>query len=143
MLRCLGLGLLLAMVRDAVGLILGNGRCLCIVWDLLSFTLAAVLLCGYAAQASASGLARWYMVGAMAAGAISWKGAVSRAIHQLAAALLRMAAFPFRLARNKLLLPVRRHCDVAKQRRKARKLQEKQEKNQKKQLQNATRILYN
>ena len=45
LLWCLGLGLLLGMFRSFAGLLLGNGRILCFVWDLLSFVAAAVLLC--------------------------------------------------------------------------------------------------
>ena len=43
---CLGIGLLLAAARDALGLLLGNGRVRCFAWDLAAFAGAAVLLCG-------------------------------------------------------------------------------------------------
>ena len=44
MLWCLGLGLLLAAARDLLGLLAGNGRVLCFLWDVLGFAAAAVLL---------------------------------------------------------------------------------------------------
>ena len=91
-LYCLGLGLLLAALRDASGLIFGNGRVLGFVWDVAAFLAAAVALCGFAAGASAAGLTRWYMVAGLALGALSWHGAVSGALHAAAFALLRRAA---------------------------------------------------
>ena len=90
-LYCLGLGLLLAALRDASGLIFGNGRVLGFVWDVAAFLAAAVALCGFAAGASAAGLARWYMAAGLALGALSWHGAVSGALHAAAFALLRRA----------------------------------------------------
>src|SRR5699024_1006409 len=78
-LYCLGLGLLLAALRDASGLIFGNGRVLGFVWDVAAFLAAAVALCGFAAGASAAGLTRWYMAAGLALGALSWHGAVSGA----------------------------------------------------------------
>ena len=88
-LYCLGLGLLLAALRDASGLIFGNGRVLGFVWDVAAFLAAAVALCGFAAGASAAGLTRWYMAAGLALGALSWHGAVSGALHAAAFALLR------------------------------------------------------
>ena len=90
-LYCLGLGLLLAALRDASGLIFGNGRVLGFVWDVAAFVAAAVALCGFAAGASAAGLTRWYMAAGLALGALSWHGAVSGALHAAAFALLRRA----------------------------------------------------
>ena len=87
-LYCLGLGLLLAALRDASGLIFGNGRVLGFVWDVAAFVAAAVALCGFAAGASAAGLTRWYMAAGLALGALSWHGAVSGALHAAAFALL-------------------------------------------------------
>ena len=87
-LYCLGLGLLLAALRDASGLIFGNGRVLGFVWDVAAFLAAAVALCGFAAGASAAGLTRWYMAAGLVLGALSWHGAVSGALHAAAFALL-------------------------------------------------------
>ena len=97
-LYCLGLGLLLAALRDASGLIFGNGRVLGFVWDVAAFLAAAVALCGFAAGASAAGLTRWYMAAGLALGALSWHGAVSGALHAAAFALLRRAGRAARLA---------------------------------------------
>lgn len=97
-LYCLGLGLLLAALRDASGLIFGNGRVLGFVWDVAAFLAAAVALCGFAAGASAAGLTRWYMAAGLALGALSWHGAVSGALHAAAFALLRRAGHAARWA---------------------------------------------
>ena len=97
-LYCLGLGLLLAALRDASGLIFGNGRVLGFVWDVAAFVAAAVALCGFAAGASAAGLTRWYMAAGLALGALSWHGAVSGALHAAAFALLRRAGHAARRA---------------------------------------------
>lgn len=53
---CLGLGCLLAGVRDAVRLALGEGALRCFFRDIAAFAAAAVLVCGFAAGASAGGL---------------------------------------------------------------------------------------
>ena len=55
-LLCLGAGLMLGALRDAAGLALGDGRGRCFCWDVLTFILAAVVLCGFAAGASGSGV---------------------------------------------------------------------------------------
>lgn len=65
---CLGLGCLLAGVRDAVRLALGEGALRCFFRDIAAFAAAAVLVCGFAAGASAGGLARWYMSAALLLG---------------------------------------------------------------------------
>ena len=73
---CLGLGCLLGAARDAVRLALGEGPVRCFFRDIAVFAAAAVLVCGFAAGASAGGLARWYMSAAVLLGAVSWRGAV-------------------------------------------------------------------
>lgn len=65
---CLGLGCLLAAGRDTVRLALGEGPVRCFFCDVAAFAAAAVLVCGFAAGASAGGLARWYMERRNAAG---------------------------------------------------------------------------
>ena len=62
---CLGLGCLLGAARDAVRLALGEGPVRCFFRDIAVFAAAAVLVCGFAAGASAGGLARWYMSAAV------------------------------------------------------------------------------
>ena len=54
---CLGLGCLLGAARDAVRLALGEGPVRCFFRDIAVFAVAAVLVCGFAAGASAGGLA--------------------------------------------------------------------------------------
>ena len=67
-LLCLGAGLLLGAVRDGVTLAFGSGPVRCFVWDVLAFAAAAFVCCGFAAGASATGAARWYMAAAMGLG---------------------------------------------------------------------------
>ena len=67
-LLCLGAGLLLGAVRDGATLAFGSGPVRCFVWDVLAFAAAAFVCCGFAAGASATGAARWYMAAAMGAG---------------------------------------------------------------------------
>ena len=64
-LLCLGAGLLLGAVRDGATLAFGSGPVRCFVWDVLAFAAAAFVCCGFAAGASATGAARWYMAAAM------------------------------------------------------------------------------
>ena len=94
---CLGLGCLLGAARDAVRLALGEGPVRCFFRDIALFAAAAVLVCGFAAGASAGGLARWYMSAAVLLGAVSWRWAVQPAVHRAAAALAELACRPLRL----------------------------------------------
>lgn len=99
---CLGIGLLLAAARDALGLLLGNGRVRCFAWDLAAFAGAAVLLCGFVAGASSSGVMRWYMAAGLGAGALGWQWAVSGLLHRLAGGVRRAAVCPLRRLRRAL-----------------------------------------
>lgn len=94
---CLGLGCLLGAARDVVRLALGEGPVRCFFRDIAVFAAAAVLVCGFAAGASAGGLARWYMSAAVLLGAVSWRWAVQPAVHRAAAALAELACKPLRL----------------------------------------------
>ena len=94
---CLGLGCLLGAARDAVRLALGEGPVRCFFRDIAVFAAAAVLVCGFAAGASAGGLARWYMSAAVLLGAVSWRWTVQPAVHRAAAALAELACRPLRL----------------------------------------------
>lgn len=145
---CLGLGLLVAMLREAAGFAWGNGRVRCFVWDVLAFCLAAVLLCGFTAGASASGVARWYMAGGMAAGALAWRLAIGGSVRHWLAALWTQAAKPWRYIDKHCLRPA---LGKARQRMKSMfalhakmpKKHEKKAKTRKKQLQKPQRVLYN
>ena len=79
---CLGLGCLLGAARDAVRLALGEGPVRCFFRDIAVFAAAAVLVCGFAAGASAGGLARWYMSAAVLLGAVSWRWACTQNARQ-------------------------------------------------------------
>ena len=116
---CLGLGCLLAAGRDTVRLALGEGPARCFFCDVAAFAAAAVLVCGFAAGASAGGLARWYMSAAMLLGALCWRRAVQPVKTRLTA------------ARN-----CRRARHIAKKSRKSKKSAEKR-------LQKPSKVLYN
>ena len=107
LLYCLGLGLALGAVRDVCGLVLGRGRLRDFFCDVAAFACAAVLVCGFAAGASASGVPRWYMALGLLAGALAWRQAVSGALHRAARALGRAAARPLRRAAKP---PARGRC---------------------------------
>ena len=81
-LLCLGAGLLLGAVRDGATLAFGSGPVRCFVWDVLAFAAAAFVCCGFAAGASATGAARWYMAAAMGLGALCWRWCVSHAVRR-------------------------------------------------------------
>lgn len=148
LLWCLGLGLLLGMFRSFAGLLLGNGRSLCFVWDLLSFVAAAVLLCGFAASASTGGGMRWYMAAGAGAGALAWRWAVSRTLYRLAAGGAALVTGAALRLQGVLLAPfvhLKRHFAARKQTKTAAKAKKRAEKvtKKKKQLQKPRKILYN
>lgn len=143
---CLGLGCLLAVLRDLLGLILGNGPVRCFLWDLVAFGAAAVLVCGFAAGVSATGLARWYMSGAVLAGVLAWNGTVRPAVHRLLGGVIRTLLWPLRWFSEKWLHPWRLWIATKWHRAGARshdKNVRKKAKNGKKQLQKASKIVYN
>lgn len=141
LLYCLGLGLALGAVRDVCGLVLGRGRLRDFFCDVAAFACAAVLVCGFAAGASASGVPRWYMALGLLAGALAWRQAVSGALHRAARALGRAAARPLRRAANRLHTAAARRF-AARRGKKAEK-KTKRERNPKKMLQKDRRVLYN
>ena len=129
---CLGLGCLLGAARDAVRLALGEGPVRCFFRDIAVFAAAAVLVCGFAAGASAGGLARWYMSAAVLLGAVSWRWAVRpdplRLVHKM---LVRPAQMRLQAAQSR-----RRACRKAKKSAKIKKSAEKR-------LQKPSKVLYN
>ena len=116
---CLGLGCLLGAARDAVRLALGEGPVRCFFRDIAVFAAAAVLVCGFAAGASAGGLARWYMSAAVLLGAASWRWAVQPAVHRAAATLAELACRPLRLVHKMLVRPAQMRLQAAQSRRRA------------------------
>ena len=143
---CLGLGCLLGAARDAVRLALGEGPVRCFFRDIAVFAAAAVLVCGFAAGASAGGLARWYMSAAVLLGAVSWRWAVQPAVHRAAAALAALACRPLRLVHKMLVRPAQMRLQAAQSRlrvcRKAKK-SAKIKKSAEKRLQKPSKVLYN
>lgn len=126
-LYCLGLGMLLAALRDASGLLLGNGPVRGFVWDIAAFLAAAIALCGFAAGASAAGITRWYMAAGLALGALAWQGAVSGAVHAIGRAVLRrLELLPRRTA---ALRAARQLGREGRKRKKSLSKSNKQEKN--------------
>ena len=143
---CLGLGCLLGAARDAVRLALGEGPVRCFFRDIAVFAAAAVLVCGFAAGASAGGLARWYMSAAVLLGAVSWRWAVQPAVHRAAAALAELAYRPLRLVHKMLVRPAQMRLQAAKSRRRAcrkAKKSAKIKKSAEKRLQKPSKVLYN
>lgn len=141
---CLGLGLCLAAVRDAAGLLLGHSRPVQFALDLLAFAAAAVLACGFAAGLAAGGVVRWYMAAAMAAGALGWQAAVSGPLHRAAGLTLRLLTLPMRLTERYLARPLAARLAVLRQKNKRSAAKRKKHpKKNKKILQKQRRILYN
>lgn len=138
---CLGAGLLLAGARQAAGLLIGNGKILCFLWDLLTCSAAAVLLCGFSAGVSASGISRWYMALGMLAGAWGWNRAAAPAVTGLLLRVLTWLFVPFDTVEKAWIRPV-----SGQLRRKAKKYLQKLKlcpKKKKKMLQKKGKILYN
>lgn len=143
---CLGLGCLLAAARDALRLVLGEGKLRCFLRDVAFFAAAAVLICGFAAGTSAGGLARWYMSAAVLLGALCWHWAVQPAVHRAASMLAVLLLGPLHAAHKMLLQPLQDRAAQARTVRKSRKTAKKSRKTQnsaEKQLQKPSIILYN
>ena len=104
-LLCLGAGLLLGAVRDGATLAFGSGPVRCFVWDVLAFAAAAFVCCGFAAGASATGAARWYMAAAMGLGALCWRWCVSHAVHRALRGTVFVLVWPLRFAADYAVHP--------------------------------------
>lgn len=140
-LLCLGAGLMLGALRDAAGLALGDGRGRCFCWDVLTFILAAFVLCGFAAGASGSGVSRWYMAAGLGLGALAWRLGVSGALHRGLRRLLWVLCLPMRAVSHHVVAPLR-HVLAARAVRRKNKSRKKPKK-QKNMLQKERKILYN
>lgn len=141
-----GLGCLLGFGRDLAGLLLGEGPFRRFWLDLLAFAAAAVLVCGFSAGVSASGVTRWYMTAAMLAGATAWYLAVRPSLHRVLRGLGRGMLCPFRILHKKIVRTLMhrcagRLCRILLNNRK--KKVQKKTKIGKKQLQKPSKILYN
>lgn len=105
-LLCLGAGLLLGAVRDGATLgLLAAAPVRCFVWDVLAFAAAAFVCCGFAAGASATGAARWYMAAAMGLGALCWRWCVSHAVHRALRGTVFVLVWPLRFAADYAVHP--------------------------------------
>lgn len=142
---CLGLGFLLGAARGGVSLLLGDGPVRCFLGDVMAFAAAAVLVCGFSAGVSASGLARWYMAGAVAVGVLAWMTGVQPVLYRLLVGLWRLATWPLRrleyrlrTARATLFAALHRCLPRA-----PAKKTEKKAKNGKKLLQKPSKVVYN
>lgn len=143
---CLGLGCALGALRDAVRLAFGEGPVRCFLRDMAAFVAAAVLVCGFAAGASAGGAARWYMSAAMLLGALCWRWAVQSAVHRCFAAAVSLLLAPLRFVHKKAVQPAKNRLHAACARRRGQKKTKKSAKPKKsteKQLQKPSTILYN
>ena len=147
---CLGLGCLLWAVRDGTELLVGRGPVRCFVLDFLAFTAAAVLLVGFSAGVSATGLARWYMAAGLAAGAFAWQKAIVPPLHHFAAFAARLLLAPARWGQRYIAVPLcgALHARLAVLKsqcrpRRLRKKAGKTKKSGKNQLQKKSKILYN
>ena len=115
-------------------------------WKKRPFAAAAVLVCGFAAGASAGGLARWYMSAALLLGAVCWHWTVQPAVHRCAAAAAACLLAPLHAVEKTAVLPLKKRLAAARSCRRERKKAKKSEKKQKsaeKQLQKPSTILYN
>lgn len=148
-LLCLGAGLLLGAVRDGATLAFGSGPVRCFVWDVLAFAAAAFVCCGFAAGASATGAARWYMAAAMGLGALCWRWCVSHAVHRALRGTAFVLVWPLRFAADYAVHPFKRWllARIRKirhaRRRNAQDSCKKSGKKPKNVLQNKHTILYN
>lgn len=143
---CLGVGCLLAAVRDAVRLLFGEGPVRCFLRDIAAFAAAAVLVCGFAAGASAGGLARWYMSAAALAGAVCWHWAVQSAVHRAASRLARLLLGPLRAVHKRAVQPAKDRLAARRLRRRTRRKIKKSAKTKnsaEKRLQKPSKVLYN
>ena len=138
---CLGLGCLLGAARDLLDLVPGGGAVRCFLGDIAVFAAAAVLVCGFAAGVSSSGVARWYMAAGTLGGALAWYGALRGGLHRAARLAGKALRWPFWAAWRALCRLCKR-CAVALRCPRHKKVA-KTAKNQKKQLQTLPKIVYN
>lgn len=132
--------------RNLLELLLGDSGPVRLILDLLGFAVAAVALCGFAAHLSASGIARWYMAAAMAAGALGWMVTVAPLLRHMMQMTLNVLVFPLQWTEQRLFCPLRQRIKQDLWEKKQSRLHRKQvkkRKKQKKMLQNPKRILYN
>lgn len=109
---CLGLGCLLGAARDLLDLVPGGGAVRRFLGDIAVFAAAAVLVCGFAAGVSSSGVARWYMAAGTLGGALAWYGALRGGLHRAAGLAGKALRWPF-LAAWRALCRLCKRCAEA------------------------------
>lgn len=100
-----------------------GGRAALLFRDIAAFAAAAVLVCGFAAGASAGGLARWYMSAALLLGAVCWHWTVQPAVHRCAAAAAACLLAPLHAVEKTAVKPLKKRLAAARSRRRERKRQ--------------------
>ena len=148
-LLCLGRACCLALYGMGRPLPLAAAQCAALCGMCWPFAAAAFVCCGFAAGASATGAARWYMAAAMGLGALCWRWCVSHAVHRALRGTVFVLVWPLRFAadyavhpfKQRLLARIRkiRHA----RRRNAQDSCKKSGKKPKNVLQNKHTILYN
>lgn len=143
---CVGLGVLLAALYDVARFFLGDAKPVCFVLDCIAALAAAVLLCGFAAGRSYSGVARWYMAAGLVAGLAAYfttLAPVGRALQKLLKWLLTR---PFALLQLLVLWPLCRTLGSQLHRLREKishKIGNLCKKQQQKRLQKQCEVLYN
>lgn len=143
---CLGLGFLLAALYDLARILLGGAKPVCFVLDLAAFALAGLLLGGFAACRSYSGVVRWYMAAGLCGGLAGYFWGIAPATRAADRRIKWLLTRPFALAWLLALRPLagllgrfaQSICaNFVKKKGARRKLKRT------KQLQNQGRVLYN
>ena len=139
---CMGLGLMIAFVHQMGTGLLGRHTWSYFLVDAASFWLAAVLLYGFAAGRSYSGLVRWYMVAGMLVGVAAYQQMISSVIDWVWQCLHWVLIGPiFWLASHlgrQICTPVRRVWSARQI-----KVKQKRTNRRRKRLQKSSRVLYN
>ncbi len=143
---CVGLGFLLAALYDLARILLGGAKPVCFVLDLAAFALAGLLLCGFAACRSYSGVVRWYMAAGLAGGLAGYFWGIAPATRAADRTIKWLLTRPFALAHVLVLRPLAgllagaargAYAGFVQKKNARRKLKRT------KQLQNQGRVLYN
>lgn len=142
MLCCLGLGFLLAALYDLARFFFGDTRPVCFVLDVTAYLAAAVLLYSFAASRSYSGVVRWYMAAALAAGLAGYFFVLAPATRAAQTAVKWVLSRPFVLLWLVAVRPLGR-LFARLWRHTGQKMRLHAKKRRKKQLKSKARMLYN
>ena len=139
---CLGLGFLLAGCYDLARFALGSCRLVCFVLDLAAALAGAVLVCGFAAARSYTGVVRWYMAAGLALGLAGYFFVLAPGCAAVQRLIKWALSRPFALAWLLAARPAGRLA-VRAAGRAGKKFRAAAQKRRKKQLKNKGRVLYN